>query len=139
MQTAGPIEGSPTTFQNDVDHYGCVVFSSGDRKLYMYNAIADVPIIKWSIDLGGWSYSTCAVDYNALVRTSDAELVQKVIYTGCRIMGPYSQVKGGSRWTQLNGFFEKQYQECLGLNIAAGTSEIQRNIIAGYKLGIHST
>ena len=75
----------------------------------------------------------------AAAKLFGSELVQKVIYAGCRIMGPYSQVKGGSRWTQLNGFFEKQYQECLGLNIAAGTSEIQRNIIAGYKLGIHST
>ncbi len=82
VQTAGPIEGSPTTFQNDVDHYGSVVFGSGDRRLYMYNAIANTPILKWSIDLGGWSYSTCAIDYNPLVRTSDSEPVSKVIYIG---------------------------------------------------------
>ena len=65
-----------------------------------------------------------------------AELYQRLIYTGCDIMGLFSQVKQGSRWAVFKGAFERNYQICLGDNIAAGTSEIQRNIIAWTALGL---
>jgi alkylation response protein AidB-like acyl-CoA dehydrogenase len=65
-----------------------------------------------------------------------AELYQRSIYTGCDIIGPLSQVKQGSRWAVFKGAFERNYQSCLGENIAAGTSEIQRNIIAWTALGL---
>ena len=65
-----------------------------------------------------------------------AELYQRLIYTGCDIMGLFSQVKQGSRWALFKGAFERNYQICLGDNIAAGTSEIQRNIIAWTALGL---
>jgi len=65
-----------------------------------------------------------------------AELYQRLIYTACDIMGLFSQVKQGSRWAVLKGAFERNYQNCLGENIAAGTSEIQRNIIAWTALGL---
>lgn len=82
VQTSGAIEGSPLVFTSDTDHYGCVVFASGDKKLYMYSALSNTPILRWSVELGGWSYSTPCVDYNWLMRTCDAEPVQKVIYVG---------------------------------------------------------
>ncbi|TET40456.1 MAG: hypothetical protein E3J65_01005 [Dehalococcoidia bacterium] len=44
-------------------------------------------------------------------------------------MGLYGQVKE-SKWAPLQGRFENAYQTCVGMNIAAGTSEIMRNIIA---------
>jgi alkylation response protein AidB-like acyl-CoA dehydrogenase len=65
-----------------------------------------------------------------------AELYQRLIYTGCDIIGLFSQVKQGSKWAVLKGAFERNYQNCLGENIAAGTSEIQRNIIAWTALGL---
>ncbi len=58
-----------------------------------------------------------------------SELGQRIAYTGCQIMGLYGQVKS-SKWAPLRGRFERAYQACVGMNIAAGTSEIQRNIIA---------
>lgn len=58
------------------------------------------------------------------------ELAQRVAYAGCSIMGLYGQLKRGSRYAPIWGKFERLYQSCLGYNIAAGTSEIQRNIIA---------
>lgn len=82
IQTSGAIEGSPLAFTSDVDHYGCVVFASGDKKLYMYSALANTPVLRWSLELGGWSYSKPCVDYNWLIRTCDNEPVQKVIYIG---------------------------------------------------------
>jgi len=59
-----------------------------------------------------------------------SELGQRLAYTGCRIMGLYSQVKAGSKWTPLKGRFESSYQECASLNMGGGTSEIMRNVIA---------
>jgi len=59
-----------------------------------------------------------------------SELGQRLAYTGCRIMGLYSQVKAGSKWAPLKGRFESSYQECVSLNMGGGTSEIMRNVIA---------
>jgi alkylation response protein AidB-like acyl-CoA dehydrogenase len=65
-----------------------------------------------------------------------SELGQRLAYTGCRIMGLFSQVKAGSRWTPLKGRFESSYQECVSLNMGGGTSEIMRNVIALRGLGL---
>jgi alkylation response protein AidB-like acyl-CoA dehydrogenase len=75
-----------------------------------------------------------ALSSAAKIFTSD--LYQHLIYTGSRIMGIFSQVKQGSKWAPLKGAFERNYQSCLGPNIAAGTSEIQKNIIAWSALGL---
>jgi alkylation response protein AidB-like acyl-CoA dehydrogenase len=65
-----------------------------------------------------------------------AELYQRMVYTGCDILGLFCQVKEGSHWTPINGIFERYYQFCMAWNVAAGTSEIQRNIIAWTALGL---
>jgi len=57
------------------------------------------------------------------------EMSQNLAYTGIQIMGPRGQVKDGSKWAPLYGKFEQTYQLCMGMNLAGGSSEIQRNII----------
>lgn len=64
------------------------------------------------------------------------ELMQKVEIITMEILGPYGQVKAGSQWAPLRGFHENEFQTCLGYNIAGGTSEIQRNLIAWTVLGL---
>ena len=63
------------------------------------------------------------------------ELLQRLIYTGCDIMGLYGQVKD-SKWALLRGMFEKDYQLCIGLNMGGGTSEVMRNLISSMGLGL---
>ena len=63
-----------------------------------------------------------------------SELGQRIAYTGCQIMGLYGQVKSGSKWAPFKGKFEASYRTCVAMNIAGGTSEIQRNIIATWGL-----
>ncbi len=58
-----------------------------------------------------------------------SELAQRIAYTGCQILGLYGQVKK-SKWAPFAGRFESAYQLSPGMNIAAGSSEIMRNIIA---------
>jgi alkylation response protein AidB-like acyl-CoA dehydrogenase len=57
------------------------------------------------------------------------ELQQRMgIYT-TEAMGPYGQLDK-SQWAPMNGSMIDQYQMAIGSNIAAGSSEIQRNLIA---------
>jgi len=63
------------------------------------------------------------------------ELTQRLIYVGCEIMGLYGQAKT-SRWAPLHGKYENDYQASLGLNIAGGSSELMRNLVATLALGL---
>ena len=51
-------------------------------------------------------------------------------------MGLYGQVAEGSKHARLQGRFARTYVTSVGTTIAAGTSEIQRGIIAGRGLGL---
>jgi len=50
-------------------------------------------------------------------------------------MGLYGQVEQ-SKWAPIGGSIADTYQSCIGSNIAAGSNEIQRNIIAWTALGL---
>ena len=63
------------------------------------------------------------------------EMVQRFTFSACQIIGLYSQVKE-SKWAPLQGRHEKEYQQCLGLSMAGGTSEIMRNLICTMGLGL---
>jgi alkylation response protein AidB-like acyl-CoA dehydrogenase len=64
-----------------------------------------------------------------------SELQQRIARTGMEMLGLAGQLEGG-RWAPLAGRLEHYYLHAAGLTIAAGTSEIQRNIIAGRGLGL---
>jgi alkylation response protein AidB-like acyl-CoA dehydrogenase len=67
----------------------------------------------------------------------NSELSQRVANAGVNIMGLYGQVRPESkRWARLRGEFTIAYMVTLGITIAGGTSEIQRNIIAQRGLGL---
>jgi alkylation response protein AidB-like acyl-CoA dehydrogenase len=63
------------------------------------------------------------------------EMVQRFTATACEIIGTYAQVKE-SRWSPLKGRYEKEYQQCRGLSMAGGTSEVMRNLICAMGLGL---
>ncbi len=67
-----------------------------------------------------------------------SELFQRVAYTGCEIMGMYSQIED-EKWAPMRARFIHDYQLCCGGNIAAGSSEVQRNLIAWVGLGLPRT
>ena len=46
------------------------------------------------------------------------------------------QVGPGSKWAALAGRIERSYRSAVSDTIAAGTSEVQRNIIATRGLGL---
>jgi alkylation response protein AidB-like acyl-CoA dehydrogenase len=58
-----------------------------------------------------------------------SELRQRWANISAEITGLFAQLEE-SKWAPLNGVIPEAYQGCMGFNIAAGSSEIQRNIIA---------
>lgn len=65
-----------------------------------------------------------------------SELQQRLAGAGMQILGLAGQLAPGVRWAALGGRMEQFYLVASALTVAAGTSEIQRGIIAGRGLGL---
>ncbi len=64
------------------------------------------------------------------------ELTQRISWTGIRMLGMYGQLEQGSKFAQLEGRMRRMYLRTVAITISGGSSEIQRNIIAGRGLGM---
>jgi alkylation response protein AidB-like acyl-CoA dehydrogenase len=64
------------------------------------------------------------------------DLTKQGAITGAEILGIYSQVDPDSEWAKLNGAIQGTYLGFPGQAIAAGTAEIEKSIIAQFKLGL---
>ncbi len=65
-----------------------------------------------------------------------SETLQRVTSTGMEILGLYGQLRPGDKWAPLNGRVPENWMFSFSHTIAAGTSEVQRNIIASRGLGL---
>ncbi len=72
----------------------------------------------------------------SIVKVFNSELNQRIGRAGIQILGLHGQLDEESPYAKLHGRFEKLYLTSVGSTIAAGTSEIQRNIIASRGLGL---
>jgi len=75
----------------------------------------------------------------AMLKMLVSELEQRMLNTVLNIIGPYGLIKKGSKWSQLDGRFERKYRDSLENLITRGTSEIMRNVIAQRGLGLPRT
>ncbi len=88
--------------------------------------------IAWMQEKGGLSLAASAASE---AKVFGGELIQRIANFSTEIMGLYGQLSD-SGWAPLNGIMIDHYQFCMGFNISAGSSEIQRNIIAWTGLGL---
>ena len=65
-----------------------------------------------------------------------SEYVVRLANTGVKIMGMYGALKRGSKWAPLHGKSQSICQSTLGLTIAMGSTEIQKNLLAWVGLGL---
>ena len=72
----------------------------------------------------------------SIVKVFNSEYSQRLARAGLHILGLYGQLQPDSPHARLRGRFERAYLASVGSTIAAGTSEIQRNIIATRGLGL---
>jgi len=70
----------------------------------------------------------------SMTKLFSSELSQRIARTGVKVLGLYGTIHGDG--APLKGRFERYYCTSLGMTIAGGTSEIQRNIIAMRGLGL---
>jgi len=76
-----------------------------------------------------------SVESSALKLVS-TELSRKMAEVTMDIFGPYSLVDEETEFTPFRGLAPRGYLDCISATIGAGTSEIQRNIIALRGLGL---
>jgi len=69
------------------------------------------------------------------IKVYSSELWERVAALAADILGAYGQVKT-SKWAPMGGAWESNLSTCLITSIAAGTNEIQKNIIAWLGLGM---
>jgi len=72
----------------------------------------------------------------SIIKVFNSEYNQRLARAGINILGLHGQLRPDSTYARLRGRFERSYQSSAGSTIAAGTSEIQRNIIAQRGLGL---
>ncbi len=65
-----------------------------------------------------------------------SELTQRLALTGLQLLGAYGGLEPSSKWAPLHGRLERSYLSAVASTIAAGTSEVQRSIIATRGLGL---
>jgi alkylation response protein AidB-like acyl-CoA dehydrogenase len=65
-----------------------------------------------------------------------SETFQRVADTGLKILGPCGQLTWEDQWAPLHGRFQDAWRHGFSNTVAAGTLEIQRNIIASRGLGL---
>ena len=100
---------------------------------------------KIEIEVSRWlSYQVAWMQSQDMVPNAEAsmsklfgtELTQKVASTGMDILGMTGQLSKGSKWAPLQGYIQRLSLSSVSSTIAAGTSEIQRDIIARRGLGL---
>ena len=72
----------------------------------------------------------------AMSKLYGSEVLQRVAQAGIRLLGLHTQLERESKWSPLNGTIERSQLATLGSTIYAGTSEIQRNVVAMRGLGL---
>jgi alkylation response protein AidB-like acyl-CoA dehydrogenase len=61
---------------------------------------------------------------------------QRLAITALEILGPYGQLKPGSKYAKLSGHALHSYLSSKGYSLQAGSTEILKNILAQRKLGL---
>ncbi|MFC1823403.1 acyl-CoA dehydrogenase family protein [Thermodesulfobacteriota bacterium] len=88
--------------------------------------------IAWLQETGGMRLAASAASES---KVFGSELIQRLANFATEIMGFYGEL-GECERAPVYGSFMDLYQMCLGYNLAGGTSEIQRNLIAWVGLGL---
>ncbi len=104
----------------------------------LVDSAIDVEVSRWLSYRVAWMQGEGMVpNYEAsMAKVYGSELQIRLANTGMEILGQYGQLWKGSKWARLHGSFAHTYLNAFSFNIAGGTGEIQRNIMATRGLGL---
>ena len=88
--------------------------------------------ISWTQQKGGRVFSPALASAS---KVFGSELGQRVAYYMTELLGQYGQIEK-SDWALMDGRAPETYQFCPAQNIFAGSSEVQRNLVAWVGLGL---
>lgn len=116
------------------------------------NTLAEDPVIKHRLANMAVEIETCRLMcYNvawmqsqslipnreaSITKAFGSEMMQRIYRLGMQLLGLHGQLEPGSKWAALQGRIENAFMRAGGGTVAAGTSEIQRNVIATRGLGL---
>ena len=72
----------------------------------------------------------------SITKVYGTEMMNRLYGFGVKMMGLHGQLDPGSKWAPLQGRIENAWLRSFGGMVAAGTSEIQRNVVAQRGLGL---
>jgi alkylation response protein AidB-like acyl-CoA dehydrogenase len=75
----------------------------------------------------------------AMYKMWQSQLGQRIASAALDLMGPDGQLKPGQEEAPVGGRYERSYRYTVVDTIGGGTSEVQKNIIAGRGLGLPKT
>ncbi len=120
------------------ERYGKPLSEDANVRRKLAQRFTETEVARWLAYKVAWMQSQGMIP-NAEASMSKmygTELTQRVARTGMEILGMAGQVSQGSKWSPLEGHIQQLYLSSVSATIAAGTSEIQRNIVAQRGLGL---
>lgn len=76
---------------------------------------------------------------SSVLKITTTELSRQLADAAMEILGPYNQLMSKSKHAPFRGMAPRGYLDCISATIGAGTSEIQRTIVATRGLGLVKT
>ena len=127
-----------TEYANETEHNGQPLGKDPHVRRKLAQRYVETEVSRWL------SYKIAWMQSKGLVPNAEAsmskmygtELTQRVARTGMEVLGMAGMLSQGSKWAPLQGYIQQSYLSSTSATIAAGTSEIQRNIIAQRGLGL---
>jgi alkylation response protein AidB-like acyl-CoA dehydrogenase len=125
--------------------YCCEPQSDGQRLIARGNVRRKLAELKIEFEVGrllsyrvAWLQAQNKVPNHeaSVAKLYGSELAVRLANAGMEIAGLGGQLDSHSRFAPLGGRMKGAYLNAASLTIAAGTSEVQRNIIAGRGLGL---
>ena len=127
-----------TEYARETEHNGQPLGKDPHVRRKLAQRYVETEVSRWL------SYKVAWMQSKGLVPNAEAsmskmygtELTQRVARTGMEILGMAGMLSQGSKWAPLQGYIQQSFLSSTSATIAAGTSEIQRNIIAQRGLGL---
>ncbi len=125
-------------YANETERNGAPLSEDPRIRRELAQRFVETEIARWLSYKVAWMQSRDMVP-NAEASMSKmygTELTQRVARTGMETLGMAGTLSQGSKWAPLQGYIQRSYLMSTSSTIAAGTSEIQRNIVAQRGLGL---